>query len=475
MKEIATWVDKACSEIAGWLPGNAALGLILAIVVVILAWLLLPLFIARIVVSRRAGRSRPSLRVRTQVADQWRSIIGKAFTVPPVVLAALYTLFQIGQMSRAAREAAEATFLETHKNAFDALAMNDAGHHIAAALALGQLLQKPSSELPSSELHELRRPILSALSNNAVAWSLNTTETSHLREDVRTALDVISLRPRDEEVDCINKQEAETTLWFARGNFRGMPFPILGDENGKRQGVQLDRAYFRQSDLSGSDLFCASLGYANLDSATLDGANLIEANFCGAHLIEAKLRPGENLASPGVQDATNSPVLAHKANFRAAALQHAKLMEAVFEEAVFDEARLDEADVSRAEFKCARAEKAHFNHATLEGSNFSNAFLKGADFSNAIINNSTNWDNANLESAKFSDTPDLLPKLKKARLCHTKVGDKTVDNNCNDPWNDPPKDCFTKTEAEVCSRYALVRSPGGLKMIRDLRPANRTP
>ena len=106
--------------------------------------------------------------------------------------------------------------------------------------------------------------------------------------------------------------------------------------------------------------------------------------------------------------------------------------------------------------KCARAEGAHFNGATLEGSDFSKAFLKGADFTNAIVNNETTWDNANLESATFSESPDLVLKLRKekARLCRTKVGNTPLNDNCTEIWKDPPEGCFTKPETEVCSPNA---------------------
>jgi uncharacterized protein YjbI with pentapeptide repeats len=117
-----------------------------------------------------------------------------------------------------------------------------------------------------------------------------------------------------------------------------------------------------------------SLEYADLRESELIGANIPKLNLTGANLQGADLRYA-NLAG----------AILEKANLEGAHLEGIKLTGANLSEANLDHAKLDNADLVRANLSKASFKKAILTYASLRSANTSETDFSGADLRGANL------------------------------------------------------------------------------------------
>ena len=146
--------------------------------------------------------------------------------------------------------------------------------------------------------------------------------------------------------------------WLDRGPFSSPRGPSL-------EGINLNRASFRQASLSRLGLKKANLANARLQKAWLTGADLRDANLSGADLSGADLSStyltGANLADAILTDANLTGTKIAGADLSGADLSSAYLTGANLADAILTDANLTGAKIADADFTCA----------TLAGANIS--------------------------------------------------------------------------------------------------------
>lgn len=367
---------------------KAAIGLVaVAAVLALAAWLWGPVLLT----SRRTYGTR---KERTEDSDRYRRNIGQLLTVPVLVVAALYTLYQA---ARAARESAEKSHQEKYSYGFQALADGNITTRLGGVYALAQLTggdrpnalcpdgnqrplsagnggAAPAANAPSIE-DQLYRVVLEGIAAQAVVSShlgqppdgdaarRMREEASHeavVGADTHAALTVIARRRCE-------PYSKEVPLNLARGYFRGVSMAY----------AQLIRSDLRNSDLSASELSLVNFYRASLDKADLGGSNLTRASFANASVSGANFGPDENLAAP---DLPRLPRL--RTQLGGAQIVTANAQGANFRCAMMNDARLDDSQLGGADFRRATLARATLLGAKGAGARFGAACAPRANFSN---------------------------------------------------------------------------------------------
>ncbi|MGO4128288.1 pentapeptide repeat-containing protein [Inquilinus sp. YAF38] len=389
---------------------NLAIALIAAVVLLaLIAWVLGPVLLT-------APHRYETRKERSEDSDRYRRNIGQLLIVPVLMVAALYTLYQV---NRAAREGAANSRQEQYSQGFEALASFNISTRLIGLHALAQLMggnrpddlcpdgnQRPlsgagtgdtASGAPAgSAQDQIYRVALDAIAAHAVVSShlaptASDTDAGHrAREeasheatvgaDTQAALSVIARRRCE-------AYTREVPLNLSDGYFRGTSMAY----------AQLIRSDLRGSDLSASELYLANFYQSNLDKADFGGSNLTRASFANASLTGADFSPDQNLASPYLP---RRPYL--RTQLGRAQIVSADVQGADFWCAMLNEARLDDSQLGGADFRHATLSRATLLGAKGAGAKFNAACGPRANFSIASSGR-TEGRKSNFSGADFSD------------------------------------------------------------------------
>jgi len=370
-------------------PDVAIALLAAAVLVALIAWTLGPVLLT----ARQRYESR---KERSDDSDRYRRNIGQLLIVPILVVAALYTLYQV---NRAVRESAANSRQEQYSRGFEALASFNISTRLVGLHALAQLMggnrpdelcpdgnQRPLSGAGKGETasgaparsaqDQLYRVALDAIAAQVVVSShLAPTasdadagrrareEASHeatIGADTQAALSVIARRKCEPYLQ-------EVPLNLSDGYFRGASMAY----------AQLIRSDLRGSDLSASELYLANFYQASLDKTDFGGSNLTRASFANASLTGADFAPDQNLASPNLP---RRPYL--RTQLGRAQIVSADVQGADFWCAMLNEARLDDSQLGGTDFRHATLSRATLLGAKGSGARFNAACGPKANFSN---------------------------------------------------------------------------------------------
>ncbi len=204
------------------------------------------------------------------------------------------------------------------------------------------------------------------------------------------------------------------------------------EKTGECESCDFSRAYFKNSDLSNTNLTRANfsnayLKYADLRFTRLNAANLTNANLVRANLVGAQL----NYAILLNVDMTS-------ANLSRAKLTNTNLTGVNLSGANLIRANLANADLTGANLSNVNLSGANLTNTNLTGVNLSGMNLSGAKLTNAQLNSAnlsktdlTNTDlsGANLFRANFNDADvGSFFKANRSKYCKTKMPDGSINN-----------------------------------------------